>query len=577
MAIANREPDRAERLTLDLRKQSDYLRSEWRGMFRLSTIGPDIGAGVAVALVALPLSLAIANASGVKPEVGLVTAVVGGIVAALFGGCRLQVAGPAAAMTFLVYEVLTRYGMGGLIATTFLAGLLQLAAAWFRIGRFMQFIPRPVVAGFLSGIGLTILCTQLSVILGYEVTHEEEGGAVGLLWQTLRKIPETNPHSLIVGAVAIATMLLLPRFNRRLPTSLFAVVLASVLPILMGWESVKLLGALPRSFPIPMLPQVPWGLWNEIVLAAFTVFLLASIESLLSATVVDSMAKDTKVDNDQELFGQGLANLASALFGGIPVTGVIARSATNIQSGARTRLASIVHAVMLLMSMFLLGPLVARVPVAALAGVLAAVAFRMVELRLLRALWHGSKPEALVFAVTVGAILVTDLIDGVQIGMLATVLYFVYEMSRLHLRPVPLNGDVPAEPGTANDPRVLVLDIEGPLFFASSFHLRNMVVRLKGPRCIVLDMEGVSFLDVSGAEALNEQARALHGRGIALVVARPNPNVRWRLETLAEKEFHDLLACPIFDTLEEAVWCGTRMIEGDDASPAVVAHGELEA
>src|SRR4051812_24999311 len=189
----------ADRFHLDPLGQLRYLGQEWRLMARPGTIVADLLAGIAVALVALPLSLAIANASGVKPEVGLVTAVVGGIVAALFGGCRLQVSGPAAAMTFLVYEVLTKYGMSGLIVATLIAGLLQVLSGAFRLGRFMQFIPRPVVAGFLSGIGVTILCTQLPKVLGYDVAHNEEGGALGLLWQTLRQLEQTRFTSLAVG------------------------------------------------------------------------------------------------------------------------------------------------------------------------------------------------------------------------------------------------------------------------------------------------------------------------------------------------------------------------------------------
>lgn len=552
------------RYSLDPRVQFRYLLGEWRMMFRPATIASDAMAGIAVALVALPLSLAIANASGVPPEVGLVTAIVGGTAVALFGGCRLQVSGPAAAMTFLSYEIITKYGLSGLIAATLICGVLQLISGVFRLGRFMQFIPRPVVAGFLTGIGLTILCTQMSVILGYDVTHDEEGGAIGLLIETLRNIGLTDVRSLAVGGTAIAVMLGLPKLTRKLPTPLIAVIAASLLPFLLGWTGVKLLGELPASFPMPKLPAIPWFEWNEVFMAAVTVYILASLESLLSAAVVDSMAKQTRVDNDQELVGQGLGNIASAMFGGIPVTGVIARSATNIQAGAKTRLSAILHTGILLASVLFLGSIVGRIPLAALAGVLTAVAFRMIEVHMLKVLWRGSRPEAIVFLVTAGAILVTDLIGGVQIGMIAAVLYFVFEMSKMDIRPIPVDHAPSADDrraGRIQCPNVLLMDIEGPLFFASGFHMRNMVSRINGHRGVILDLEDVSFLDITAADILNEEAEMLQRRGIEVILARPTQMVRLRLATLGGSEFPAIIACPIFDTLEAAMLHAERTID----------------
>ena len=249
-------------------------------MLQPSNLLPDAFSGIAVALVALPLSLAIANASGVAPEVGLVTAIVGGVVVALFGGCRLQVSGPAAAMTFLVYEIIAvwnqfgeeeglgpNYGMTMLIAATLLAGVFQLVSGYFRLGRIMQFIPRPVVAGFLSGIGITILCTQLPKVLGFDVSHDEEGGAIGLLIETFRSLDRTHWQSLLVGLTAAGLMVGLPKLDRRLPAPLIAVGAATILPIAFGWgpSRVALLGELPRSFPMPQLPMIPWTHWNELI------------------------------------------------------------------------------------------------------------------------------------------------------------------------------------------------------------------------------------------------------------------------------------------------------------------------
>jgi SulP family sulfate permease len=544
-------------------------------MIRAGTIVADALAGISVALVAMPLSLAIAAASGVPPEVGLVTAIVGGIVVALFGGCRLQVSGPAAAMTFLVAEIVAKHSMSAMVAATVIAALLQLLAAALRLGRFMQLIPRPVIAGFISGIGLTILCTQLPVVLGYEVSRIEEGGALALLWETLVRIRQAEPTAIGVGLAAATTMLALPRVSRRLPAPLIAVVIASVLPAACGWSRVALLGELPRRFPAPGLPAIPWEMWNELVMAALAIFLLASLESLLSASVVDSLAKAHRTNNDQELVGQGLGNLTSAFFGGIPVTGVIARSATNIQAGAQTRLASILHALTLLAMMFALAPLAARVPRAALAGVLIAVALRMVEIRMLRTLWRGSRAEAAVFLTTAGAILVTDLIVGVPVGMIAAFLYVISQMSRLDVRPIPLSAQDRHAPDSDSGhcQAVRLVRVEGPLFFASGFHLRNAIGRSSRHRCIVLDISQVPFLDMTGLEVLEEAVGLLRRRGGEVLLAQPRDPVARRLADLDGEQFPGLRNCPIYYDSRNAMLHAATVIGPADLCQACQADG----
>jgi sulfate permease, SulP family len=561
--------------SFDLLGQLAYLRAEWRLMFRLETFGADVAAGISVALIALPLSLAIASASGVYPEVGLITAIVGGFIVALFGGCRLQVSGPAAAMTFLVAEIVVKYGLAGLMVATLLAGVLQVLAGVLKLGRFIQFIPRPVIAGFLSGIGLTILCTQLPVILGYDIAHDEEGGALALLVETLRRFGQAEPTSLAVGTAAIAAMLLMPRISRKLPAALIAVIAASLLPAIFGWSRVELLGELPTRFPIPSLPRVPRSLWNELVLAALAIFFLASLESLLSASIVDSLAKGARNNNDQELLGQGLGNAVSALLGGLPVTGVIARSATNVHAGAKTRLSAIVHALTLLLMMLALGPLVARIPRAALAGVLVAVAYRMIEFRMLRAFWRSSRAEAMVFVATAGTILLTDLIVGVPVGMIAAFLYVVYEMSHLNVRLVPLAAAAEhAENDEASHcPAARVVRVEGPLFFASGFHLRNAISPLNGYRCLVLDLNQVPFLDVTGVDVLEEAVELLRRRGAEVLLAQPADSVAKRLRELDREEHAALFECPIYADLRDALLHTATLIAPEDLCVACRAKG----
>jgi high affinity sulfate transporter 1 len=546
------------RNVLPLGEQARFLWSEWRMMFSRATLGADCMAAVAVALVALPLSLAIANASGVPPEVGLTTAIVGGIVVALFGGARLQVSGPAAALTFLTLEIITHYGMSGLIWATLLAGGLQVAAGVLRLGRLMQFIPHPVIAGFLTGIGLTILASQAPVILGYQVDRSQEGGALALVWNTLGSIERTNLHTLCVGLVAFGLSFVVPRFTRRLPAPLVAVAGATLVCLAAGWNDVAMLGELSGGLPVPGLPMVPQYEWNEVILAASTIFLLASIESLLSASVVDAMTKGTHVDHDQELVGQGLGNIASAFFGGIPVTGVIARSATNVQSGARTRLAALVHALLILAVMAVFSPIAARIPNAALAGLLSAVALRMIETRIFRRLWRGSRPEAVVFVVTAAAIVATDLIDGVQIGLLATVLYFVYEMSKVNLRVKPINAE--ADGPAAGCPSVAVLHVEGPLFFGSGFHLRSAFRTVGKERVLIVDFEGTGFLDATGAEILAQGIELAESRGVKVLLARLSGSLRARLSRLG---FPALERTLFYDEMRDALLHAAALLTGE--------------
>ncbi len=569
----------AEPTWLQPREQWAYLKNEWRLMFQPQTLLPDLLAGTGVALVALPLALAVASGSGVTPIAGLASAIIGGIVVALLGGSRLQVSGPAIAMSFLVSEILAKYGLPGLVAATIMAGLFQILAGVIRLGRFMRWIPRPVIAGFFTGIGITILCAQLPVFLGFDVSHAEEGGCLGILWQVLRRANRADAQSLMVGLTSLVTMYVLPRFSRRLPAPLIAVALASLVAVFFGWTGVPRLGDLPSEFPFPVRPYVPWERWNELVMAAVAIAVVASIESLLSASVLNSMANQPRTDNDQELVGQGIGNLASALFGGLPVTGVIARSATNLQCGARTRLAAIIHALILLAMLVFFAPWAARIPRAALAGVLVAITLRMIEVRLLRTLWRGSRAEAGVFLVTTAAIVVTDLIVGVPVGMIAALLYVVHETSRLDIRllPLPVSPEGSPQGAKGDCPAVRLLRVEGPLFFASGFHLRSSLTRLQGVRCFVLDLEGVPFLDMTGAELFEETLEDMEHRGVKVVLANLSESVYQRLRGLSQEQFPALRAASIYEEIRDAMLHATTELRSEDLCKSCRAPGRCAA
>lgn len=494
-------------LRLDLGLQR--LLPEWRAMFQRRDLQRDLVAGLTVACVAVPLSLAIALASGVAPAVGLVTAVVAGIVCALFGGTPLAVSGPAAAMAVLVASIVQEQGVAGLLLVGIVAGALQLATGVLGLGRYIRLVPLPVIQGFTAGIGAIILVQQLPRALGMKPPAQSH---------VLNVIPHVGSGladvNLAAAGITLLTLVLVygvPRLTRKLPPQLFAVVVASVVVSALAIDT-PLIGDIPRSFPAPRVPQVPAELdLGKLVFTAVVVYALASLETLLSASAVDKLAGGTrKSDPDQELVGQGLGNLAAALFGGIPVTGVIARSATNVQAGARTRRASVFHALFLVVTVLVAAPVIGRIPIAALAGILFSVAFRMLGPATFVHLWRQSRPEALVYALTFLVIVFVDLLEGVQWGIVAALLVAAVQLGRQRVVV-----------RTERVGKNYLFSLEGPLTFLSSMWMETLgreIALLEPGRGLVIDATRVTVVDASAAEMLAGLVEQASDRGLKPVL-----------------------------------------------------------
>lgn len=501
----------------------------YREMISPATLPADVSAGITVALVALPLNLALAIACGVPAAVGVVTAVVAGVVAALTGGSHLAVTGPAAAMVPLCYEIVQRHGARGLVVAAFLAGAMQVALGLARIGRLVQSIPVSVVAGFMSGIGLLILGGQLPRMLGLPT----EIKTLAAVAKDPALLGAARPAAILVGAAVLAGMLLLPRISKKLPAALLALAGATVAVVAFG-VAMPSVGAIPRGIPAPQLPPVFSVDLVAILPEAFALTALASIESLLSAVAVDAMAKTPRHNSDQELVGQGLANMVSALFGGLPVTGVIVRSSVAVQSGGKTRMTPIVHAVALLGIMLVAAPVVARVPIAALAGLLVFIGLRLLEWRELRKMWSISRFEAFVFLATMAGIVLFDFIDGVMIGVVLALVHFAHTQRQLGVQTV--SADEPGEVARLLDSsdgeptHVSVVRIEGPIFFVSHTGLEELATRDDLPQHLVFDLAGVPLIDVTGLETLRAQIDRLADRGTRVLIARASEPVLQRLE-----------------------------------------------
>jgi SulP family sulfate permease len=478
----------------------------------------DLLAGVTVGIVALPLALAFGITSGLGAAAGLVTAIVAGTVAAAFGGSNLQVSGPTGAMTVVLIPLVAAYGAQGVLVVGLMAGLVLVAMAYGGLGRYVRFIPLPVIEGFTLGIALIIGIQQLPNALGVDADGEQvlqlAFNAV-LAWA---RHPQLLAPAVAVGVAGL--MLLVARLRPGIPGSLVGVVLATGLAEALHLDIARI-GALPSSLPAPRVPDLPWADLHHLVLPALAVAALAALESLLSATVSDAMSVSERHDPDRELFGQGLANLASPLFGGIPATAAIARTAVNVRSGASSRLAALSHAVFLLLVVLLLAPVVERIPLAALAGVLLITALRMVEVSSLRALLRASRGDAAVLVGTAAATVVLDLVTAVILGIVAAGVVALRQMARsVSVAEEPLtDDDHAAEEHALLDAHIVAYRLDGPLFFGGAHQALLELSTLTDIRVVVLRMSRLGSLDATGAAVLRDTVRTLEQRGITVLMS----------------------------------------------------------
>ncbi len=462
----------------------------------------DVLAGTLVAVVAIPLALALAVASGVPPVYGLYTSIIAGIVVALFGGSELGVSGPAAAMAVLLYSVVQKFGLDGLLLAGFLAGLIQIGLGLSGIGRVVKFIPYTVVTGFTTGIGVLILIGQLGNLFGVDAKAEGIANQFAVL---LSHLPQFNPLSLAVGLGTLLLIFLLPRLYTRAPASFAALVFFSGLAWLANLN-IKMLGDVPSGLPpfafFPLHPH----LVNDLLPTAFAIALLASIESLLSSVAADGMT-GTKHSSSKELVGQGLSNVVLPFFHGIPATGVIVRTATNIKNGAKTRLSSLVHSAVLLLVVLFFAPLAAHIPLAVLSGILIYTAIHLMAFDEFAYFLKDSESDTAVFVATVGATVFLELTSAILIGFTLAGLLFIRKMSEnLDVRQVPSSQLPNPVPTLASDIAGVARTyrISGPLFFGSAYALEQIADETpEDPApALVLDLLEVDYVDSSALNLL---------------------------------------------------------------------------
>jgi SulP family sulfate permease len=502
--------------------------------YNFSLYKADAIAGLTVAIVALPLSMALAIASGASPDKGLVTAVIAGFLISIFGGSRVQVGGPTGAFVVVVFNVIALHGYDGLLIATFMAGLILIAAGLFKIGRLIKFIPHPVVTGFTAGIAVIIASSQVKDFLGLSL--ENVPAEFLPKWQAyFGAISSVHVMTLLVGLGALAVIVALRKFAPKLPGFLIAIMLASVVVALLNLP-VETIGTrfpdMPSGLPMPSLPVLSWAKIVELLPSAFTIAFLAGIEALLSAVVADGMT-GTRHRSNQELIGQGIANLGSVAFGGLPATGAIARTATNIKAGARTPVAGMMHALFLLLFILFGSDLMAYVPMAALAAILFMVAWGMSEFDRFVALLRMPNSDRAVLLLTFGLTIMVDLTVAIGVGVTLASLLFMARMSEtVQLedgkspdREEDLDGE---DPGQRDDlpEDVEVFRISGPVFFGVAGELLDAMRKIgRTPKVVILRMRLVPMLDASGVtmiEEFIEQAR-VSGARIILSGVQPQP------------------------------------------------------
>ncbi len=501
-----------------LPRRDDYagLRRSWRG---------DLLAGLTVAVVALPLALGFGISSGLSAEAGLATAIVAGLAAAIFGGSSVQVSGPTGAMAVVLLPIVATQGAGAVALVGMMAGVIIVAAAFLRLGRALDYIPWPVIEGFTLGIAVIIFLQQVPAALGVERPDGENTAAVAV--RAALEMGADVWAPLLLVALVVAIMVVGARLHRALPAALIAVAAATALAEMAGF-GVARIGALPGSLPAPSLPSASAGEMSGLLSAAVAVAALAAIESLLSAKVADGMRDGRPHDPDRELLGQGIANLASPMFGGMPATGAIARTAVNVRAGAQTRVASIVHALVLLAVVLVASGIVGRIPLAALAGVLMVTAVRMVDARGVRSVLRATRADALVLVVTAVATVAFDLVVAIQVGIAVAAILALRALARAsRVEATPLEELAPEVDGEREmellREHIVVYRLAGALFFGAAQRFLTTLSAIDDVRVAILRLPGLRMLDATGAQALGRIVEDLESRGITVLLKGPRP------------------------------------------------------
>ena len=504
------------------------------------TFMADLMAGIIVGIVALPLAIAFGIASGVSPEKGIITAIVAGFIIAACGGSKVQIGGPTGAFIVIVYGIIQQYGMQGLTIATLMAGVFLILLGVLRLGTIIKYIPYPIVVGFTSGIAVTIFTTQIKDLLGMEMA-QVPSDFIEKWIAYAHNLGSIDLWSTIVGLASVAIIALMPRLSSKVPGSLVAIIVMTVAVLLLQHygiaTSVETIGdrfSISSALPDASVPPLSWDAVKSLVAPALTIAVLGAIESLLSATVADGVTGD-RHDSNTELIGQGLANIASPLFGGIPATGAIARTMANITGGGRTPVAGIIHAVVLLLIFLFLMPLARYIPMACLAGVLVVVSYGMSGWRSFRALMRNPKSDVTVLLLTFFLTIIFDLTIAIEVGLICACLLFMRRMAettevRAILDEIDLNEDADMERGNLEHltipEGVEVYEINGPYFFGAGNRFEDIMSRYGDrPRVRIIRMRKVPFIDSTGLHNLENLCLMSQREGITIVLSGVNPKV----------------------------------------------------
>ncbi len=515
------------------------LEAHRAGLFARVHWLPNLIAGLVVGIVALPLAMAFAIASGARPEQGIYTAIIGGGLISIFGGSRLQIAGPTGAFIAILAGITAKYGIAGLQVATLMSGVMLLLMGLARMGGVIKFIPAPVVVGFTAGIGVIIFVGQWSEFFGLpkpvgEHFHEK-------LWHLLQSLPNTHLSTLSFALLGLLLVLLTPKikFLARVPGPLVAMIVVTLLQMILHMPGVATIGSafggIPTGLPTFVVPEMSVPQIITLIGPAFTIAMLGAIEALLSAVVADGMS-GTKHDSNQELIGQGLANIAVPFFGGFAATGAIARTATNIRNGATSPLAGIMHAITLIAVLLFLAPLASDIPLAVLAAILFVVAWNMSEVKHFAHLLKTAPiADRLILLITFVLTVFADLVVAVNVGMILAILHFLRRMSdaveTLPVDETELHTELARHGIQHLPPDLLVYEIAGPMFFGAVENFERALVQTQvDPKTLIIRLRRVPFMDITGIQVLEEVMQKLRLRGIRVMLCEANERVLAKLQ-----------------------------------------------
>ena len=525
------------------------------------TFMSDLMAGIIVGIVALPLAIAFGIASGVSPEKGIITAIIAGFIISLLGGSKVQIGGPTGAFIVIIYGIIQQYGEAGLIVATLMAGILLILLGVFKLGAIIKFIPYPIIVGFTSGIAVTIFTTQIADIFGLNFGGEKvPGDFIGKWMIYFRHFDTVNWWNAVVSILSIIIIAITPRFSKKIPGSLIAIIVVTigvyVLKTYAGIDSIDTIGdrfTIKSELPEAAIPTLNWEAIKDLFPVAITIAVLGAIESLLSATVADGVTGD-KHDSNTELIAQGTANLITPLFGGIPATGAIARTMTNINNGGKTPVAGIIHAIVLLLILLFLMPLAQYIPMACLAGVLVIVSYNMSEWRTFKALLKNPKSDGTVLVITFFLTIIFDLTIAIEVGLVIACILFmrrVMETTEISVIKDEIDPNDELDIAVCEEHLIIpagveVYEINGPYFFGIATKFEETMAQLGDrPKVRIIRMRKVPFIDSTGIHNLTSLCKMSQKEKITIVLSGVNEKVH---KTLEKSGFYELLGkqniCP---------------------------------